>query len=43
MDLSLAQLLNQIDAVRIGPLASAARVYAVRRPTEEVEHLRKGA
>ena len=39
----LAQLLNHIDAERDGPLASAARVYAVRRLTEEVEHLREGA
>ena len=40
---SLAQLLNQIDAERSGPLASAARVYAVQRLTEEVAHLRQRA
>lgn len=40
---ALAQLLNRIDAERDGPLASAARVYAVRRLTEEVEHLRERA
>lgn len=42
-EISLAQLLNQIDHEREGPLASAARVYAVRRLLEEVEHLRGGA
>ena len=41
--LSLAQLLNRIDADRDGPLASAARVYAVRRLREEIEHLREDA
>ena len=39
----LPQLLNLIDAERDGPLASAARVYALRRVLEEVEHLRGGA
>lgn len=39
----LPQLLNSIDAERDGPLASAARVYALRRVLEEVEHLRGGA
>ena len=42
-EISLAQLLSTIDAERDGPLASAARVYAVRRLTQEVEHLRKRA
>ena len=41
--LSLAQLLNTIDAERDGPLASATRVYALQRLTQEVEHLRKRA
>ena len=36
----LARLLNLIDQDRDGPLASAARVYALRRLLEEVEHLR---
>jgi len=39
-EVPLAQLLNRIDQERDGPLASAARVYAVRRLLEEVEHLR---
>ena len=38
--LSLARLLNHIDQNREGPLASAARVYAIRRLLEEVKHLR---
>lgn len=39
----LARLLNQIDQERDGPLASSARVYAIRRLLEEVEHLRGAA
>ena len=38
--LSLARLLNHIDQNREGPLASAARVYAIRRLLEEGKHLR---
>lgn len=37
---SLTRLLNHIDQERDGPLASAARVYALSRLVEEVEHLR---
>ncbi|MGB0717692.1 MAG: ribbon-helix-helix domain-containing protein [Alphaproteobacteria bacterium] len=39
-DISLAQLLNDIDQKRDGPMASASRVFALRRLLEEVEHLR---
>ena len=41
--LPLAHLLNRLDQDRDGPLASAARVYALRLLIEEVEHLRGGA
>ena len=41
--LPLARLLNQIDQDRDGPLASAARVYAVRRLREELEQMRRRA
>ncbi len=36
----LSHLLNAIDRDRTGPLASAARVYALQRLLEEIEHLR---
>ncbi len=36
----LSHLLNVIDRDRTGPLASAARTYALRRLLEEIEHLR---